>query len=142
MQEIGALSLLPTATIRDRLTAILPDTTGCRLCAFRRQREGQALRQLATLLDTADGRADYLRSSGLCLPHVQALLAIGVSQEAAAFLIDETSRHLSTAAEDMRGYALKFDARRRDLITPPEERSHVRVPALLAGVRESLRRVE
>jgi len=39
-------------------------------------------------------------------------------------------------------YALKVDAQRRDLITLPEERSSVRVPALLAGDRESLRRTD
>ncbi len=139
VQEIGALPGLPRSTIRDRLATILPDAGRCRLCTFKRQREQAALRDLATLLATAEGRADYLRSAGLCLPHTHALLDRRLNEETVRFLIEETARHLSTAADDTRGYVLKVDARRRDLITPPEERSYVRVPTLLAGGNQSFR---
>lgn len=138
--EVGGLADLPASTMRDRLRAVLPDTERCRLCAFRRQREGAALSGFASLLESQDGRKAYLRSPGLCLPHLQALLGIGENQQTASFLVEAIARHLSTAAEDMRSYALKVDARRRDLITPPEEQSSVRVPTLLTGDHQGLRR--
>jgi len=118
-QDVAGLAGLPAPTIAERLRALLPGTT-CRLCAFERQREAAALRELATALTTPDGRQAYRRSSGLCLPHVQALLAIGVGPAVTSLVLEEVVRHLDETAEAMRGYVVKVDARRRDLITPEE----------------------
>jgi len=73
---------------------------------------------------------------------LQALLATGVSADAASLVIEEAVRRLGETAGDMRGYALKLDARRRDLVTRGEGASSITALTLLAGDQQALRRRE
>jgi hypothetical protein len=137
--EIERLDGLPVSTAAVRLDALVPDATRCHLCTFERQREDAVLRQLADLLGTPDGRQRYRNSHGVCLPHLQALLAAGVEPEVLSLVLDETVEHLGVAAEDMRGYVLKVDARRRDLLTRTESMASVRSLIRIAGAPKAIR---
>jgi small GTP-binding protein len=137
--EIERLDGLPASTAAARLDALIPDATRCRLCIFERQREESAVRHLAEFLGTPAGRQRYRRSHGVCLPHLQALLAAGVEPEILSLVLDETVGHLGVAAEDMRGYVLKVDARRRDLLTRAESMAKIRSLIRLAGAPHCLR---
>ena len=118
-EEVAGLAGLPTATIVERLSAHRPGTS-CRLCAFERQRETVTLRRFAAYLATPAGRQTYGRSFGLCLPHIQALLAVGVDDAVSSLVLEEAVRHFDEVANAMRGYVVKVDARRRELITEDE----------------------
>ena len=134
-QEVTNVTGLPARVMAERLREVTPSAATCRLCAFQRQREEAAVRGLVTLLETKSGRAEYGATHGLCLPHLAAVLALGVQDETAALLVDAAARHLSDVSAAMRGYVLKLDARRRDLLTREEDNASHHALALLVGGR-------
>jgi hypothetical protein len=72
-------------------------------------------------IPTAESQAVYVRSPGLCLPHLRAALAASPPSEVAEFLLREQVRHLEEVSEDMRSYSLKRDALRRGLLNTDED---------------------
>ena len=126
---------LPVRVMAERLRGLAPSSATCRLCTFQRQREESVIRQLADLLKTKAGRAKYVRDGGLCLSHLTAVLAAGVPEEVAALLVDGAARRLNDVSAAMRGYTLKIDARRRDLLSPEEYGASRRALTLLVGGR-------
>ena len=133
--EIAGAAGLPSRVTAERLRRAASSSATCRLCAFQRRREEAIIRDLAALLETEEGRAKYGRTRGLCLPHLTALLEVGVRDEVAALLVDVAARQLNDVSAAMRGYALKIDARRRDLLTREEHGASRRALALLVGGR-------
>jgi len=134
-QEIAGAAGLPARTMAERLRRVTPSPTTCRLCAFQRQSEEAAAHRLASFLETEAGRREYAATHGLCLPHLVTILEAGVSDETAAFLVDVAARHLTDVSAAMRGFAVKIDARRRDLLTREEYQASRRALALLVGSR-------
>ena len=82
-----------------------------------------------------DARARYAQSPGVCLPHLQAMLAAPAEPALAGFLVDEQVRRLEEIAEDMRGYVLKREALRRALLGANEEHAWRRALVQLVGER-------
>ena len=84
---------------------------------------------------TDAGRQAYSRSIGLCLPHLQVVLAAAPPQEIVEFLVREQIRHLEKTSEDMQSFVLKRDALRRGLIRNDEENAWWRALIQLTGER-------
>jgi small GTP-binding protein len=135
-REIRGITRLDPPAMRQRLGALLAAPERCRLCRFERERTAAARQEFLALLRTLEGRTSYLRSPGLCLPHLYSVVTDSTEDDVISFLLKTASQRLHAAAEDMRSYVLKVEARRRDLLTPSEEHVSRRVPALLAGTRE------
>jgi hypothetical protein len=145
VRSLRAMAGMSPRQSAERLSALLPGASGCRACEAREQSEHEYVRQLLRLLGTAEGRQEYRRSQGVCLPHLQALLAAEPPPEAecggappgplptATFLLEEQARRLEELANDLNGYAVKFDARRRELMSLDERDAANRAVILLTG---------
>jgi len=125
------------------LAALLADTTTCAACRLVRETAAEQIAQLLAHLVTAEGRADYASSAGICLPHLQAALAhmedsvddISERKVVAEFLLHEQVRHLENLADDLRSYTLKRDALRRGLLNQEEADAWRRALMQLVGER-------
>ena len=107
----------------------------CPACeVLRREQATQAARFLE-FVSTPDGQRFYRQSLGLCLPHLQAILALQPSEEIARFLLNEQAEHFNDLADDMRSYTLKRDAIRRGLMNTNEENAWRRALVQLVGER-------
>jgi GTP-binding protein EngB required for normal cell division len=133
--ELKEIASLPTQEAVDRMRSLVPDPTDCLACNVLRQVETDCLTRLASHLESEQGRKEYARSQGVCLPHLLQLLGVCPSPEVAAFLVAEQARHFAEIAEDMQSYTLKFDAVRRGLQNQDEEDAHLRALIHLVGAR-------
>lgn len=131
--EVAGLIGLPSAVAAERLRDVLPNSRTCSLCTIQRRRTEQAIRDFAAYLGTEDSRAAYRGSSGMCLPHLTAALALNLPNDVATLLVSVSARHFEDVSSAMRGYVVKIDARRRDLITREEDWVSLRATILLAG---------
>jgi len=125
------------------LAALLAGAATCAACRLVRETAAEQVEQLLVSLVTAEGRADYSSSAGLCLPHLQATLAHvehsidgTIERRAVAeFLLREQVRRLEDLADDLRSYTLKRDALRRGLLHQEEEDAWRRALVQLVGAR-------
>ncbi len=125
------------------LETLLSNTTTCPACRLVQETTLEQARQLLAHLVTAEGRAAYTSSSGLCLPHLQATLAClensgEESSERKAlveFLLREQVQRLEDLADDLRSYALKRDALRRGLLNQEEADAWRRALVQVVGER-------
>ena len=119
----------------DAVTHLLPRNESCPACeAVRKEQVVQAARFL-DYIATPDGQKFYRQSLGLCLPHLQAVLALKPPEEIAKFLLNEQAEHFNDLADDMRSYTLKRDAIRRGLLNSNEENAWRRALVQLVGER-------
>jgi GTP-binding protein EngB required for normal cell division len=126
-----------------KLATLLASATTCAACRLVREITAEQVEQLLSHLATADGRADYTSSAGLCLPHLQAALThleggAGGSIErsvVAEFLLREQVQRLEDLADDLRSYTLKRDALRRGLLNQEEADAWRRALAQVVGER-------
>ena len=117
----------------DAVTPLLPRYESCPACeALRKEQESQTARFLE-YITTPDGQKFYRQSLGLCLPHLQAILALQPSEVIAKFLLNEQAEHFNDLADDMRSYTLKRDAIRRGLLNSNEENAWRRAMVQLVG---------
>jgi Dynamin family len=141
--ELSRLIERPAERAAEPLGALLADTTTCAACRLVRETAAEQIEQLLARLVTAEGRADYLSSAGLCLPHLQAALAHvedstgGTIKRGtiAEFLLREQARRLGDLADDLRSYTLKRDALRRGLLHQEEVDAWRRALVQLVGER-------
>jgi GTP-binding protein EngB required for normal cell division len=125
------------------LAALLADTATCAACRLVRETAAEQVEQLLAHLATVEGRADYVSSAGLCLPHLQTALArledsVGGTIErrmVAEFLLREQVQRLGDLAEDLHSYTLKRDALRRGLLHQEEADAWRRALVQLVGER-------
>jgi GTP-binding protein EngB required for normal cell division len=125
------------------VAVLLAGTATCAACRLVRETVSEQVEQLLAYLVTAEGREDYASSAGLCLPHLQATLALmehsvdGTIErrEIAEFLLREQVRRLKYLADDLRGYTLKRDALRRGLLNQEEADAWRRALVHLVGER-------
>jgi GTP-binding protein EngB required for normal cell division len=125
------------------LAALLASTATCAACRLVREIEASQVEHLLAQLVTAEGRADYASSAGLCLPHLQATLAhvenraggIIEGRAVAVFLLRGQVRRLEDVADDLRSYSLKRDALRRGLLHQEEVDAWRRALVQLVGER-------
>ncbi len=108
-----------------------------------RETAAEQIELLLAHLVTAEGRADYQSSAGLCLPHLQAALAYvehstsGISEHGtiAGFLLREQVQRIENLADDLHSYTLKRDALRRGLLHQEEVDAWRRALVQLVGER-------
>ena len=106
------------------IQTLVPGPLECRVCELRRQTERAYVPQLVTFLDNDLGRQVYAKGHGLCLRHL-GTLAEAAPKDLREFLVTHAMRRFEEMAEDMRSYALKRDAIRRELSNRNEESAHV-----------------
>jgi hypothetical protein len=118
---------------RDMTPLAVPDSQTCRVCRLLRNAEKASLESLARAVATGEGRRLYARSQGACLRHLCLLIQAGLAWDTSRFLLGKAAEDLNKCAEDMRGYAEKRAALRRDLITHDEENASFRILIHIVG---------
>ncbi len=113
----------------------LPSSESCAACQIVRNTGAAQIARFVAYVTTPEGRAQYQRSLGLCLPHLRAALLSSPSQEIAGFLLEEQAKRLEEISEDLRSFVLKREALRRGLVNANEEKAWLRALLLLAGER-------
>lgn len=141
--EVSRLTERLTEGMAVPLADLLSSEATCAACRVVRETAADRIEHFLAHLSTVEGRADYISSAGLCLPHVQASLAYleqntqGTSERSvvAEFLLREQVRRLADLADDLRSFTLKRDALRRGLLHREEETAWRRALAQVVGER-------
>ncbi len=107
----------------------------CAVCAMLQETQRAYVARLATFVSQPGGAQGYRRSAGVCLRHLGQMLAL-VSRPVREFLLSAASDRFAQVAQQMRAYAAKREAIRRDLITADEESASLRALIHIAGARE------
>jgi hypothetical protein len=92
----------------------------CAVCLLLRDTEVRSVRQVAEMVAEPTHRDLFARSQGLCLGHLNQLLAIVQDDGARSFLIRHTAGRFDKLARDMRAYVVKRETLRRSLINNDE----------------------
>jgi GTPase SAR1 family protein len=117
------------------LRQLVHDTQSCRVCKMLQRVEAEYIVQLAAFISETAGRNQYLRSQGVCLHHLAMLTDVVTSDEDRDFLISHAAQRFDEDAEDMRTFALKGEALRRDLQNRDEEDAYLRAIVRMVGAR-------
>ena len=118
----------PAAPMR-AVEAASPAWQGCRICRFIAEQERGLASEMAARLVSG---ANHFHP-GLCILHLRSVLQAGVPPEVANELLASEAEALERCARDMRMYALKHDAIRRELVTDEERNAYYRGLAWVAG---------
>ncbi|HTT76237.1 MAG TPA: dynamin family protein [Candidatus Binataceae bacterium] len=102
---------------------ILRRSRNCPVCAVVENMETEIASEVARGWTREAIRTDGLPV--LCLVHLQKVLAAGPSDAMARALSERTARGLERCADNMRRYALKHDAIRRNLLTGEERIAYI-----------------
>jgi hypothetical protein len=122
-------------TASSNVRKILRAPENCRVCAMLKDAEAAYVKRLATFISDEEGAQSYKCSQGVCLRHLACVLAI-VPKQVRQFLLATASRRFEQITQQMRNYAAKREAVRRDLITADEEYAYLRALVRLAGAEE------
>jgi hypothetical protein len=120
---------------RGIVESLVPKADDCRVCRLLRAAETDYLGRLAAFVGQREGKEHYTRSHGLCLRHLAQLVAAVSKDDTAAFLLGAAARHFKKIGGDMRDYATKTEALRRELYTVDEQDVVMRALTRLAGNR-------
>lgn len=125
------------ASVEDLLSGLagLAEThPKCRACEVQDAAEEGALAKLATEM-TEGGEKDSRKLPILCFLHLPAFLARLTDPEMARELISQQAEVCERVSENMQRQVLKFDARRRALLSDEERRAHLHGLMIMAGHR-------
>lgn len=112
---------------------LLPGTGCCEVCEASRSAERDAAHRIAERLAGDGAPLDSL--GAICVPHLPLLIEYMEGGAYVAPLLSREARILERIAEDMRRYATKHDALRRDLGSDEEVSAAERALAIVAGQR-------
>ena len=126
--DIGA------STTGDAVRRLLRDSRNCRVCGLLRQTERVYIGRLAAVVGGAAGRSQYRRSQGACLRHLGMLLD-ATRSDCHEFLLSHAVQRFEEDAEDMRSYAMKHEALRRELQNRDDEDAYRRAVIRMVGGR-------
>lgn len=134
------LSRLLAETERDEIASsnvhkIFLGRENCRVCMMLGEAEAVYVKRLATFISDGEGAQFYKRSGGVCLRHLARMLAI-VSNPVRELLLTTASRRFEQVTKQMRDYAAKREAVRRDLISADEENASLRALIHIVGAQE------
>jgi GTP-binding protein EngB required for normal cell division len=128
-------SLSRTARTIEELTSGLEESSGlhpvCKVCVIASDARDKAIAEMLSGR-AANGSQD---PASLCLLHLQPALRRCADLKSGRELVGECGRALDRVADDMRRYALKRDAIRRNLTTADEREAHQVGLSKLAGDR-------
>jgi hypothetical protein len=116
------------------VAALLPDHGSCLMCAVRDEAEARAVADVSERLRTGDA-VRRKQMSALCLPHLVAVTNLVDDREILRALLQQQAATLERTAEDMRRFALKQSAARRELQTKEDQTAPQRALTLVAGRR-------
>ena len=112
---------------------LLPTSKECMLCRLCAAAESEAVSDIARQFET-DAESAIDSSSGICMAHLPGVLnALGAREEARTLIVREAAI-LERLSEDMRRYATKHDAIRRQLASQEESEAAGRAVAMVAGL--------
>jgi hypothetical protein len=94
------------------------------------------LKKLSEIIEIPSGRKSYTYSQGLCLNHLGMLVSIVPSRETVRFLLEHAARRFVQVSEDMKSYALKFDALAANSLSIDEMDAYVRGVVHSVGEKE------
>jgi hypothetical protein len=124
---------MPSA--RSTVAALVPTGGDCRVCRLLSAAETEYIGRLAAFLGEREGQEHYARSQGLCLRHLARLVAALPEQQTVALVLRVAARQFDQLAADMRSYAVKTEALRRELYTADDYDAVLRAFTHLAGSR-------
>lgn len=107
-----------------------PACTACQVITEARRR---AIRQLARLIETEDGRMVYARSGGICLPDLPLLLGELPSADLRSWIITDASRRFRRLGADLRSYIDLRENKERSKLTSDQLDATVRALVHLVG---------
>lgn len=114
---------------------LLQAQRNCRVCMMLKDTEAVYIERLATFLSDGEGTQAYRHSGGVCLRHLARMLAI-VPNPVREFLLTTGSRRFQQVTKQMREYAAKRAAVRRDLISTDEESASLRALIHIVGSQQ------
>lgn len=117
-----------------KIESLLPRQDQCPLCVMHGKAEGEALGDVATRLNRDPDRA-LASLSAICLTHFVMLLAEVRDDDTASRLVDRQAALFERVSEDMRRYALKYNAVRRDLASQEDSSAAERALLAISGRR-------
>ena len=118
------------------IRSLLPTEATCVLCGEQARAEREAVAAIVQKLREQPVRAvDAL--STICVPHLHLLAASADDTAVMQRLMSREATILDRLAEDMRRYATKRDATRRNLASEEEAHADQRALAALAGLRNA-----
>ena len=133
-ERVRALASRPPHEAGRLALEMVTASDACAGCRAKCRAEEEAMAALGADLATEAGRARYERSRGLCLRHLAQLLP-RAAPDAVPTLVRHLSHRCDDVSEALRGYALKFDAHRQELLSREEEAAYRQAVALVAGER-------
>ncbi len=107
----------------------------CRVCLQNRYVENRYIGELATYLSGQEGMAQYLKSQGVCLKHLDQLIGRMNDDKTQSLLIKHAADRFEEDADDMQTYVLKRDTLRRAMQRRNEKEAYQRVIARMVGSR-------
>lgn len=114
---------------------ILRSPEDCRVCGVLKKAEAAYINRVVAFISDEEGAQYYERSGGVCLRHLARMLAIA-SKPIRDLLLVTASRRFDKLAQQMRNYAAKREAVRRDLIRADEEDASLRALIHIVGAEE------
>jgi hypothetical protein len=134
------LSRLLAETERDEFASsnvhkLLRACENCRVCVMLEEAEAIYVKRLATFICDEEGAQSYKRSGVVCLRHLARMLAI-VPNPVRELLLTMAWRRFEQVTKQMRDYAAKREAVRRDLISADEENASLRALIHIVGAQE------
>jgi GTP-binding protein EngB required for normal cell division len=131
-----ANSAASSHSLMDGVAELLPTSAKCSACQLVAAVEKTAAKEIVgRIAEAAPGDSDSLPP--LCLVHLYAVLNTKPPEDQARSLVRIQARVLEQIAEDMRMYALKHDAIRRELVTNKERRAYRTALLRLVGQRNA-----
>jgi small GTP-binding protein len=134
LRELASIDGNP-ASIQSRLHELMPATETCMLCSIRSEAETKAISAVANKL-SGDGAGSLSSLSIICFPHLLLLSYALPNSELISALLVRQAKLFERFAEDMRRYALKWDAMRRFLMSGEEMAAAEQAISALVGHRQ------
>jgi small GTP-binding protein len=122
------------SSLAAEIGAQLPTADTCVLCVEQTRAEKEAVARLAAKLNDTPDQV-WGSFSAVCIPHLRLLAAAVDDANTLRRLMGREAALLGRLAEDMRRYATKRDAIRRNLIDEEETYADQRAMTALAGLR-------
>ncbi|HUJ01805.1 MAG TPA: dynamin family protein [Usitatibacter sp.] len=129
----AAGSPLALREIEQKIRALLPGSGRCEVCEACRAAERKAAQRIRERLAREPVQLESL--GAICMPHLPLVIECLEDVASARRLLARQARILERISEDMRRYATKHDALRRDLGSEEEITAAERALSLVAGHR-------
>jgi len=123
------------ASHTESVLSLVQDQKRCNVCRLAQNAEKQYIGGLAGYVRTDPGLRVYEHSQGVCLRHLGMLIGEISTGETVRFLLDHAARRFLEVAEDMRTYALKHDALRRDIQNQDDRDAYLRALIRTVGAK-------